>query len=300
MKGSGAEINLISTDLNTCKKSTTPTHAKSPQHQHNRTCIQAKSEFLKAKTQTPSQDATIDKSPSAPGRQICGVLLRKNEKIRSTFPISQKLQHIAPESPPPVPSTFSTVTEDQVTKIIMKSPSKSCSLDPWPTFLVFDYLDILITPTTSIINASLKQGKCPNFFKQAHVTPILKKSSLDKEILKNYRPVSNLNFISKILEKVVAVQLQTHLDEAGLMTAFQSAYRKHHSTESALLNIHNNSLLNMAKGSVTALTLLDLSATFDTIDHTILLDRLNVHYGISELALGWFIPVRKDTLGQGR
>ena len=72
------------------------------------------------------------------------------------------------------------------------------------------------------------------------------------------------------------------------MTAFQSASRKYHSTESALLNIHNNILLNMAKGSVTALTLLDLSATFATIDHTILLDRLNVYYGISELALGWF------------
>ena len=59
------------------------------------------------------------------------------------------------------------------------------------------------------------------------------------------------------------------------MTAFQSAYRKHHSTESTLLNIQNDILLNMAKGSVTALTLLDLSTAFDTIDHTILLDRLN-------------------------
>ena len=159
---------------------------------------------------------------------------------------------------------------------------------PWTTFLVLEFLDILITPITSIINASLAQGTCPNFFKQAHVTPILKKSSLDKEVFKNYRPVSNLNFISRILERVVAAQLHTRLDEAGLMTAFQSAYRKHHSTESALLNIHNDILLNMAKGSVTALTLLDLSAAFDTIDHTIFLDRLNGYYGISELALGWF------------
>ena len=71
------------------------------------------------------------------------------------------------------------------------------------------------------------------------------------------------------------------------MTAFQSAYRKHHSTESAL-NIHNDILLNMAKRSVTALTVLVLSAVLDTIDHTILLDRLNGYYGISELALGWF------------
>ena len=76
-------------------------------------------------------------------------------------------QHISPDSPTLVLSIFSTVTKDQVTKIIMKSPSKSCSLDPWPTFLVLDYLDILITPITSIINASL----CPNFFKQAYVTP---------------------------------------------------------------------------------------------------------------------------------
>ena len=208
--------------------------------------------------------------------------------MHSTFSASVNMQHIIPDSPPPMFSTFSIVTEDQVTKIITNSPSISCSLDPWPIFLVLDYLDILITPITSIINASLEQGKCPNFFKQAHVTPILKKSSLDKKVFKNYRPVSNLNFISKILERVVAVKLQTHLDEAGLMTAIQSAHRKHHSTESALLNIHNDILLNMAKGSLTALTLLDLSAAFDTIDHTILLDRLNVYYGISELALGWF------------
>ena len=126
------------------------------------------------------------------------------------------------------------------------------------------------------------------YFAPNTITPILKKSSLDEEFFENYRPVSNLNFISKILERVVAVQLQSHLDEAGLMTAFQSAYRKHHSTESTLLHIHNDILLNMAKGFITALTLLDLSAAFDTMDHTILLDRLNVYYGIQELALCWF------------
>ena len=80
-----------------------------------------------------------------------------------------------------------------------------------------------------------------------------------------------------------------------LMTGFQSPYRKHHSTESALLNIQNDFLLNMAKGSITALTLLDISATFDTIEHTILLDRLNTCYGINELTFGWF----KSYLSEG-
>ena len=276
-------------------------------HQYNRVCMQAKSQFLKEKIQDnhhnpqklwcvlgdvlhrlPAKILSSINPPQLLADRFLEFFTEKIEKMRSTFSASVNLQHITPDSPPPMFPSFSTVTEEEITKIITSSPSKSCSLDPWPTFFVLDYLDILISPITSIINASLKQGKCPDFFKQAHVTPLLKKSSLDKEVFKTYRPVSNFNFISKILERVVAVQLQTHLDEAGLLTAFQSAYRKHHSTESALLNIHNDILLNMAKGSVTALTLLDLSAAFDTIDHTILLDRLNVYYGISELALGWF------------
>ena len=186
----------------------------------------------------------------------------------------------SPDSPPPTFQCFFTVTEDHIAKIIMNSPSKSCSPDPWPTFLDLAYLDILIIPINLIISALLEQGKCKKFLKQAHVTPIFIKSSLVKEVFKNYRPASNLNFNSKILERVEAVKLQTHLEEAGLMTGFQSANRKHHSTESALLN--------MAKGSVTALSLMDLSATIDIIDHIILLDRLNTYYGISELALGWF------------
>ena len=159
-------------------------------------------------------------------------------------------------------STFSTATEDHVIT------------NPWPTFLVLDYLNVLITTITSKINASLEQGKCPHFFRQAHVTPILK-IILRQKFFKNYRPVSNLNFLSKIFERVIAVQLQTHLDVAGLMTAFQLANRKHYFTEKAFLNIHNDILLYMAKGSVTAFTLLDLSIAFDTIDHTILQDGLN-------------------------
>ena len=146
----------------------------------------------------------------------------------------------------------------------------------------------------------LLKSRCCNcfhktkFFKQAHVTPLLKKSTLDREVLKNYRPVSNLNFVSKILERVVSSQLLSHLDESCLLTGFQSAYRRFHSTESALLNIQDDLFLNMSEGSTTALTLLDLSAAFDTIDHSILFHRLHDCYGINGLALSWFESYLSD------
>ena len=112
-----------------------------------------------------------------------------------------------------------------------------------------------------------------------------------------------LNFISKIVERVVAaVWLRARLGGTGLVAMFQSAYRKHQSTESALLNIQNDLLLNMAGGSVTALALLDLSAAFETIDHFILFDRLNTYYRIGKLALGWFKSYLsgRTHLGEGR
>ena len=89
-------------------------------------------------------------------------------------------------------------------------------------------------------------------------------------------------------------QLLSHLDESCLLTGFQSAYRRFHSTESALLNIQDDLFLNMSEGSTTALTLLDLSAAFDTIDHSILFHRLHECYGINGLALSWFESYLSD------
>ena len=79
--------------------------------------------------------------------------------------------------------------------------------DPIPTSLVEECDHILKTPITNIINYSLKEGSFPKFFKTANVTPLLKKPSIDKNVLKIYRPVSNLILISKSIEKVVAKQL---------------------------------------------------------------------------------------------
>ena len=105
--------------------------------------------------------------------------------------------------------------------------------------------------------------------------------------MKNDRPVPNLSFISKILETVVASHLNLHINRSHISNHYQSAYSKFHSTETALLKIHNDTLSSMDDGKVTALTLLDLSAAFDTIDHIILLRRLDDWFGVSGKALDW-------------
>ena len=159
--------------------------------------------------------------------------------------------------------------------LILSSSSKSCDLDPIPTSVLTTCLDILVTPITDIITISMETSTFPQKFKKAHVRPLLKKTCLPKNELKNYRLVSNLSFISKILEKIVANKLQAHIKINHLSNPLQSAYRKHHSTESALLKVHNDIIISMDKGEVTALILLDLSATFDTIDHATLTDILS-------------------------
>ena len=167
----------------------------------------------------------------------------------------------------------------------MKSASKSCDFDPIPTNILKALLDILIKSITTIIDLSLESGTFPLSFKEAHVTPLLKKSNLPVNNRKNYRPVSNLSFISKIIEKVVSNRLQAHINSNKLNNPMQSAYRKFHSTETALLRVHNDFSVSLDKGHVTALTLLDLSAAFDTIDHNTLTNRLAEWYGVSGMAL---------------
>jgi hypothetical protein len=139
------------------------------------------------------------------------------------------------------------------------------------------------------VNSLLESGTFPSCLGQATVTPVLKKQSLNKDSLCNYRPISNIRFLAKVLEKVVAHQLHEYIDLNHLDNPRQSAYKKNYSTETALLSLQNDISRALDDKKATFLLSLDLSAAFDTLDHAILTERLHTHFGLSGFALQWFV-----------
>ena len=162
-------------------------------------------------------------------------------------------------------------------------------LDAAPTRLLKEsaVLDCALPHMLHVVIESLGSSVVPACLKMAVITPILKKPSLCVNSLKNFRPISNLPFLGKVIEKVVAAQLSSHLSAHGIHDPMQSAYRPGHSTETALLRIQDGINRGLDAGVGSLLALLDLSAAFDTIDHTILLERLEAVAGIRGAALAW-------------
>jgi len=147
--------------------------------------------------------------------------------------------------------------------------------------------DILSPFLSYFLNSCLEQGSVPSSFKSGYVTPLLKKADLDTADVKSYRPITNLSVISKVLERLVARQLVTYLTENSLLPDLQSAYRVHHSTETAPLKVTGDILLALDAGNLAMLSLLDLSAAFDTVDHHTLLQRLRTSYGLNGVVIKW-------------
>ena len=130
--------------------------------------------------------------------------------------------------------------------------------------------------------------------KSALVTPIHKKRCLDHNDFNNYRPVTNLWFIAKILEKLVLSQVSSYLNYHNLYNTCQSAYRPGHSTETAFLIVVNDLFLSPNKGNISVLALIDLSSVLDTIDHSILVHRLHTEFGFTDTVLQWFSSYLTD------
>jgi len=175
----------------------------------------------------------------------------------------------------------------------MSSPIKSCSLDPVPTFLLRGFVDLLLPYATRMVNASLKEGRLLISQRHAIVTSLLKKPGLDTADMSNYRSVSNLGFMSKVVERAVAIRLNDYL--AGNDA---TSHRKKHS----MLRVWSDVLMAADTRQVTLLCLLDLSAAFDCVDHDLLLHRLQLSFGLRGIALEWirsFLTDRTEQIAYG-
>ena len=127
----------------------------------------------------------------------------------------------------------------------------------------------------------------PSVLKQAILTPILKKPSLDKDSLQNYHPIFNLAFISQMIKRVVDHEITAHVENNNLNEVMQSAYRQHHSTETAWVRLHNDIFTAIDNNMAVLLVCLDLRAAFDTVDYGVLLQRLEHRLGITGKCLQW-------------
>ena len=187
----------------------------------------------------------------------------------------------------PVLTEFKLMSDKEILKVINEMPNKHCNLDPVP-FMIFKRLaPHQKSEITTLVNLLLSHGVFAESWKTSIVKPLLKKIGLDL-IFKNYRSVSNLKFLAKLVEKCMLLQFNEHCSLNSLLPSYQSAYRKYYSCETSLLKLADNLLNEMENQRVSALVVMDLSAAFDTVDHKILLDVLSSQYVIEGKALKWF------------
>ncbi|KAK3569479.1 hypothetical protein QTP86_031423 [Hemibagrus guttatus] len=262
----------------------------------------AKTSFYKEKLETSAQDprklhnifSSLLNPPAPPSpssltvEDFASFYTEKIERICQTFtslptsPTSHN-QH----STTPSLTQLSTVAAEEVLQITRSCNPTTCPLDPIPSAMLQTISPDLLPFITTVINGSLTSGHVPTAFKKARVIPILKKPALDPSDISNYRLVSLLSFLSKILERVVCNQLSDYLMQNNLHDPNQSGFKAAHSTETALLAVTEKLHAARSAKLSSVLILLDLSAAFDTVNHKTLLSTLR-SLGICGTAWEWF------------
>ena len=159
------------------------------------------------------------------------------------------------------------ITSEELINIVSVMNKTTCSSDHFPSKLLMSHLPTIIDTILHMINLCISTSVFPSSCKSVIVLPLIKKPGLDPPVLKNYRPVSNLSFLSKLIDKVISSRILTHIADNDLIEKFQSEYSYGHSTETVLLRVYSDIVTMVGKGNGSYLVLLDLSAAFDIIDH---------------------------------
>ena len=182
--------------------------------------------------------------------------------------------------------TFKKINESYISDMIDQFKLKNSAGYDGSSMKLLKLIKVpLINPLTIITNQSLSTGVFPDKLKIAKITPIFKKNNIQH--IENYRPISVLSVFSKIIEKVVYSQLHSYFIENNLFSPHQYGFRKLHSTDHAILELVDRAVLELDKGNSSLAIFLDLTKAFDTLNHKILLSKLQ-YYGINNTAFTWF------------
>ena len=182
--------------------------------------------------------------------------------------------------------SFQPASLEDVTTLIRNGKTKSSKIDPLPTALLKANTSVLAPIFVDLINLSYSDCTVPARLKHSIITPLLKRSGLPVDDYTSYRPIANLPYASKLLERHVAAQIRLHIQRNNIGDPFQSAYRPSHSVETAIVCIQDDVLRSLDARKHVVLVLLDLSAAFDTINHAILVTELH-RIGVQDDAHRW-------------